>query len=164
MDGRNVMKKIMVVDESDEKQFEEQVNSLLNDGWEILSSSCGFADSEQYDFCSVYKAIMIYDPPIQFGVDGKERNRYVKEDFEFVVEDDYIKSCKHPEFKIFADICDSTAIRKSMGEINVWETNLYTYLYIPYKKEIRLIQNDKELESELKNSLYIYKILIKDKL
>lgn len=50
---------IKVVHSSDEVKFTEQVNNLLNEGWTINSTSCGFVNSAQYDFCSVYQAILI---------------------------------------------------------------------------------------------------------
>jgi len=53
------MKTIQVIEESDSKVFEDKVNSLLMNGWEILSTSCGFVNSEQYDFCGNYQAILI---------------------------------------------------------------------------------------------------------
>jgi len=51
--------KIKVIEKSDEKEFESAVNDLLStQKWEILSTSCGFVDSEQYDFCASYQAIL----------------------------------------------------------------------------------------------------------
>jgi len=51
--------RIKTVNVSDEKQFEDCCNDLLSNGWKILSTSCGFANSEKYDFCSSWQAILI---------------------------------------------------------------------------------------------------------
>jgi len=51
-------KEIVTISRSDEDQFTKDVNELLVLGWEILSTSCGFVDSEQYDFCGSYQAIL----------------------------------------------------------------------------------------------------------
>lgn len=50
---------IKVVEESKPNVFEEKVNELLKMGYKISSTSCGFVNSEAYDFCSVYQAILI---------------------------------------------------------------------------------------------------------
>ena len=50
---------VFVVDESRPDVFEEKVNELLKMGYKISSTSCGFVNSEAYDFCSVYQAILI---------------------------------------------------------------------------------------------------------
>jgi hypothetical protein len=56
-------RKIKVINLSDEDAFEIQINKLLSDGWDILSTNCGFCDSEKYDFCSSYQAILINPKP-----------------------------------------------------------------------------------------------------
>ena len=53
------MKQIKVITSSDKSGFEEEINNLLLDKWEILSTSCGFVNSEQYDFCESFQAVMI---------------------------------------------------------------------------------------------------------
>ncbi len=53
------MPKIQVIEESDSNKFEEKVNALLAIGYKILSTSCGFVNSERYDFCGSYQAILI---------------------------------------------------------------------------------------------------------
>ena len=53
------MSKIKVVESSDMNKFENEVNELLKDGYSISSTSCGFVNSENYDFCSSYQAILI---------------------------------------------------------------------------------------------------------
>lgn len=50
---------IKVVDETEINVFETKVNELLKMGYKISSTSCGFVNSEAYDFCSVYQAILI---------------------------------------------------------------------------------------------------------
>ena len=50
--------KIIVINESSEAQFAAILNDYLANGYEILSSSVGFANSEQYDFCGVYQALL----------------------------------------------------------------------------------------------------------
>jgi len=54
-----ITKKIKVISQSDSVKFEELVNIYLNLGWDILSTSCGFVNSEVYDFCESYQAILI---------------------------------------------------------------------------------------------------------
>ena len=49
---------IKVISESSENDFVFKVNALLEQGYKILSSSCGFVNSERYDFCSSYQAIL----------------------------------------------------------------------------------------------------------
>lgn len=49
---------IKVIDLSDESEFENMVNAYLEEGWKISSTSCGFIDSEVYDFERVYQAIL----------------------------------------------------------------------------------------------------------
>ncbi len=50
---------IKVVDETKINVFEVKVNELLKMGYKISSTSCGFVNSEAYDFCSVYQAILV---------------------------------------------------------------------------------------------------------
>ena len=53
------MQNIKAIEHSDPNKFENEINQLLQDDYKILSTSCGFANSEQYDFCSFYHAILI---------------------------------------------------------------------------------------------------------
>lgn len=53
------MAKVKTINTPDENKFESKCNELLTDGWKILSTSCGFANSEKYDFCSVWQAILV---------------------------------------------------------------------------------------------------------
>lgn len=52
------MEQIKVIDDSDQKRFEKTVNELLKDSWKLVTASCGFINSEQYDFCDYYQAIL----------------------------------------------------------------------------------------------------------
>ena len=53
------METIKTIHCNDETKFDEQVNALLQDGWKISSTYCGFVQSESYDFCGSYHAILI---------------------------------------------------------------------------------------------------------
>ena len=57
------MQEIKVVNESLEGAFADMVNSLLAEDWKLHSSSCGFVNSENYDFCNSYQAILVRDKP-----------------------------------------------------------------------------------------------------
>ena len=50
---------IKVYESSNESEFEAYVNAMLKDGWQISSTSCGFVNSENYDFCSSYHAVLV---------------------------------------------------------------------------------------------------------
>jgi hypothetical protein len=50
---------IKVVHESDEAKFEKEVHSLIAQGYRIDSTSCGFVQSERYDFCNAFHAVLI---------------------------------------------------------------------------------------------------------
>lgn len=52
------MNKIITVSENAQSQFEYMVNGYLQDGYKILSTSCGFVNSESYDFCESWQAIL----------------------------------------------------------------------------------------------------------
>ena len=52
------MNKIITVSENAQAQFEYMVNGYLQDGYKILSTSCGFLNSENYDFIDVWQAIL----------------------------------------------------------------------------------------------------------
>ena len=51
--------KIKVVASSDAIDFENKVNKIIEAGFKLSSSSCGFVNSERYDFCDAYHAILI---------------------------------------------------------------------------------------------------------
>ena len=53
------MGRLVIVNEQDEKVFEDKSNKLLEKGYDLISSSCGFVDSPSYDFCNVYQAMFI---------------------------------------------------------------------------------------------------------
>ena len=52
------MNKIITVSENTQAQFEYIVNGYLQDGYKILSTSCGFLNSENYDFVDYWQAIL----------------------------------------------------------------------------------------------------------
>lgn len=49
----------VMVNERDEDHFTDRVNSLIDDGYVISSSNVGFVQSESYDFCGAYYALMV---------------------------------------------------------------------------------------------------------
>ena len=51
--------KLKVVNEQGEQTFMNICNKLLNEGWKISSTYCGFVQSEKYDFCNSYQAILV---------------------------------------------------------------------------------------------------------
>lgn len=51
--------KIKVINMTDEDEFQETVNDFLGKGWVISSTACGFINSETYDFCTSFQAILI---------------------------------------------------------------------------------------------------------
>lgn len=53
------MQSIKVIDSSDIDEFEKDINELLVKGFKISSTSCGFVNSEIYDFCHCYQAILL---------------------------------------------------------------------------------------------------------
>ena len=52
-------RQIKVLNMTDEIEFERVVNGYLLEGWEVLSTSCGFINSENYDFCTSFQSILI---------------------------------------------------------------------------------------------------------
>jgi len=55
------MQQIKTIDVSDGEKFNKEVNELLAQGYKISSTSCGFINSESYEFCSQYFAILVID-------------------------------------------------------------------------------------------------------
>ena len=53
------MQKVVTISESQQGEFEDKVNDYLSRGYSILSTNCGFVQSEAYDFCNVWNAILI---------------------------------------------------------------------------------------------------------
>lgn len=51
--------KVVVIHETDAKDFEKECNYYLNKGYKLSSSYCGFVQSESYDFCGSYHAIFV---------------------------------------------------------------------------------------------------------
>lgn len=52
-------KYLVVVEESNNENFEIKCNELLKDCYELKSCSTGFVNSEEYNFCSLYQAIFL---------------------------------------------------------------------------------------------------------
>ena len=52
-------KPVVVVNESANKIFEAECKKLIAGGYVLNSSSCGFVDSEEYDYCNVWNAIFM---------------------------------------------------------------------------------------------------------
>jgi hypothetical protein len=57
--GENQNQQIKTIDVPNSIEFEQRVNDLLKEGYEILSTNCGFANSEKYDFCGCWQAILV---------------------------------------------------------------------------------------------------------
>lgn len=53
------MKTIKVIDVCDKDEFENEINELLAQGYRLQSCSSCVLQSELYDFCSCYQAIML---------------------------------------------------------------------------------------------------------
>ena len=56
---KNKPQHIFTIYEDNEAIFEKRVNECLEQGYKILSTDCGFCNSEQYDFCNSWMAILI---------------------------------------------------------------------------------------------------------
>lgn len=52
-------KPVIVVEESDLNRFQDECARLILADYKLSSSSCGFVNSEAYDFCSAYHAVFI---------------------------------------------------------------------------------------------------------
>lgn len=50
---------IIVIEANSKTEFIGKVNFNLERGYRISSTSCGFVDSEEYDYCSIYQAILV---------------------------------------------------------------------------------------------------------
>jgi hypothetical protein len=50
--------KIVTVSATKSEEFESKVNALLAVGCEIVSISCGTVQSEAYDFCDFWMAVL----------------------------------------------------------------------------------------------------------
>lgn len=53
------MEEIIVIEANSKPEFVGKVNFNLERGYKISSTSCGFVDSAEYDYCSVYQAILV---------------------------------------------------------------------------------------------------------
>lgn len=59
---------IIIIEANSKTEFVEKVNFNLKRGYKISSTSCGFVDSAEYDYCSIYQAILVKEKIID-GVD-----------------------------------------------------------------------------------------------
>lgn len=55
---------IKVIETSNAKEFESNVNDYINSGYKIVSCNCGFINSEQYDYANCYQAILEKTTPV----------------------------------------------------------------------------------------------------
>jgi hypothetical protein len=53
------MNNLVTVSETDREEFESKCNQFIELGYKLSSSSCGFLNSEEYDFCESYQAILV---------------------------------------------------------------------------------------------------------
>jgi len=56
---RTTDKPVWVLNSNDPARFAEECCKLIEDGYTLSSSSCGFVNSEAYDFCDSYQAIFV---------------------------------------------------------------------------------------------------------
>lgn len=50
---------VIVVEENQIDRFEANCARYIDEGYKLSSSSCGFVNSERYDFVNVYQAIFV---------------------------------------------------------------------------------------------------------
>jgi hypothetical protein len=55
------MKPLVVVASSDPDEFENKCSELLGSGYTLSSSSCGFVNSIEYDFCDSWHAVFVWE-------------------------------------------------------------------------------------------------------
>lgn len=51
---------MVVLEMSDPDNFAARCNELLHQDYALMSSSCGFVNSEEYGFCGSYHAIFVH--------------------------------------------------------------------------------------------------------
>jgi len=51
-------KPVVTVNESDSQIYEQKCADLIQQGYVLVSASCGFINSESYDYCSSFQAIL----------------------------------------------------------------------------------------------------------
>jgi len=59
----------VVIELNDCDKFQEKVNAFAQEGYVMSSSSCGFVNEVEYNFCSTYQAVMVLALPLP--VDNK---------------------------------------------------------------------------------------------
>jgi hypothetical protein len=50
--------KYVTISETCGVKFAKTLNELASDGYRVIASDCGFVDSESYEFCESWQAIM----------------------------------------------------------------------------------------------------------
>lgn len=55
------LQEIKIINMSDEDAFTEAVNKHLSEGYKISSTDCGYINSDQYNFCSSFMAILVIE-------------------------------------------------------------------------------------------------------
>jgi len=58
---------LLVVRTQDMSEFAKECNQYLEAGFTLVSSSCGFMNSEEYDFQDIWQAIFVRDLRIEKG-------------------------------------------------------------------------------------------------
>jgi DNA-binding Xre family transcriptional regulator len=61
---------IKVIEDSNIHNFSKKCNGLIKQGYNLHSSSCGFVNSEKYDFCSCYQAIFVKEDNKPMAIEG----------------------------------------------------------------------------------------------
>jgi hypothetical protein len=57
--SRKKIEEVKVIQNTKQGDFEDEVNGWLKEGYKISSTSCGFFNSEAYDFCEHWQAILV---------------------------------------------------------------------------------------------------------
>ena len=60
-----ILQQIKTVNITDENAFEKEVNNLLHKGWRVSSTACGFCNSESYDFCTSFQAVLVREVEVK---------------------------------------------------------------------------------------------------
>lgn len=91
-------KNIKVVDSSDEELFTSRCNKLLDAGYILSSSSCGFVNSKEYDFCSAYHAIFVKNNSNDMPRGSSIRNLILEDIEEIMHETNNFYMLEYPSF------------------------------------------------------------------
>lgn len=55
---------VMIVEHADEEVFKQSCKEWVEKGYKVSSTSCGFINSEEYDYCDWYQAILIKEEKV----------------------------------------------------------------------------------------------------